>query len=32
MPVTLVYSQLFVDVVKQVLQIVDDVYDYRLFM
>ena len=32
MPVTLVYSQLFADVVKQVPQIVDDVYDYRLFM
>jgi hypothetical protein len=32
MPVTLVYSQLFADVVKQVPQIVNDVYDYRLFM
>jgi hypothetical protein len=32
MPATLVYSQLFADAVKQVPQIVDDVYDYRLFM
>ena len=32
MPVTLVYSQLFADVVKQVPHIVNDVYDYRLFM
>jgi hypothetical protein len=32
MPVTLVYSQLFADVVKQVPQIIDEVYDYRLFM
>jgi hypothetical protein len=32
MPATLVYSQLFADVVKQVPQIVDDVFDYRLFM
>jgi hypothetical protein len=32
MPATLVYSQLFSDVVKQVPQIVDDVFDYRLFM
>jgi hypothetical protein len=32
MPVTLVYSPLFADVVKQVPQIVDNVYDCRLFM
>lgn len=32
MPVTLVYSQLFADVVKQSPMIVDAVYDYRLFM
>jgi hypothetical protein len=32
MPVTLVYSQLFADVVKNSPMIVDTVYDYRLFM
>ncbi len=32
MPVTLVYSQIFADVVKQSPDLVDDVYDYRLFM
>lgn len=32
MPVTLVYSQLFADVVKQSPMIIDAVYDYRLFM
>lgn len=32
MPVTLVYSKLFSDVVKQSEEIVDDVFDYRFFM
>lgn len=32
LPVTLVYSQIFADVVKQAPDIVDDVYDYRFFM
>ena len=32
LPITLVYSQLFADVVKQSPTIVNDVYDYRFFM
>lgn len=32
LPVTLVYSQIFADVVKQAPEIVNDVYDYRFFM
>jgi hypothetical protein len=32
LPVTLVYSQIFANVVKQSPDIVDDVYDYRFFM
>lgn len=32
LPATLVYSQKFAEVVKQSPDIVDDVYDYRLFM
>lgn len=32
LPVTLVYSQVFADVVKQTPNIVNEVYDYRFFM
>lgn len=32
LPVTLVYSQVFAEVVKQSPDIVNDVYDYRMFM
>ena len=32
LPVTLVYSQVFADVVKQTPNLVNDVYDYRFFM
>jgi hypothetical protein len=32
LPVTLVYSQVFAEVVKQSAGIVNDVYDYRFFM
>ncbi|MPS34307.1 MAG: nuclease PIN [Stenotrophomonas sp.] len=32
LPVTLVYSQIFAEVVKQSSAIVNDVYDYRFFM
>lgn len=32
LPVTIVYSQLFAEVVKLTPEIVNDVYDYRLFM
>lgn len=32
LPVTLVYSQLFANVVKHAPDIVDDIYDYRFFM
>ena len=32
LPVTLVYSQIFANVVKQSPDIIDDVYDYRFFM
>jgi len=32
LPVTLVYSQVFANVVKQSPDIVNDVYDYRMFM
>jgi len=32
LPVTLVYSQVFANVVKQTPDIVNDVYDYRFFM
>jgi hypothetical protein len=32
LPVTLVYSQVFADVVKQSPDIVDEIYDYRFFM
>jgi hypothetical protein len=32
LPVTLVYSQIFANVVKQAPDIVDDVYDCRFFM
>lgn len=32
LPVTLVYSQIFADVVKQTPDIVNEVYDYRFFM
>lgn len=32
LPVTLVYSQVFAEVVKQSPEIVNDVYDYRMFM
>jgi len=32
MPTTLVYSQVFADVVKQSPDIVNDIYDYRFFM
>ena len=32
LPVTLVYSQVFADVVKQTPDIVNEVYDYRFFM
>jgi len=32
LPVTLVYSQIFANVVKQAPDIVDDIYDYRFFM
>jgi hypothetical protein len=32
LPATLVYSQLFADVVKGTPEIVDDIYDYRYFM
>jgi hypothetical protein len=32
LPVTLVYSQIFANVVKQSPDIVDEVYDYRFFM
>jgi len=32
LPVTLVYSQIFADVVKQSPDIVDEIYDYRFFM
>lgn len=32
LPVTLVYSQVFADVVKQTPEIVNEIYDYRFFM
>ncbi|MBE0541712.1 MAG: nuclease PIN [Verrucomicrobia bacterium] len=32
LPVTLVYSQIFANVIKQTSEIVNDVYDYRFFM
>jgi hypothetical protein len=32
MPATLVYSQIFSDVVKLVPNLVNDTFDYRLFM
>lgn len=32
LPVTLVYSQVFADVVKQSPEIVNEIYDYRFFM
>jgi len=32
LPVTLVYSQVFADVVKQTPDIVNEIYDYRFFM
>lgn len=32
MPATLVYSQVFADIVKQAPEMVDEVYDYRFFM
>ena len=32
LPVTLGYSKIFADVVKQEAKIIDDVYDYRFFM
>lgn len=32
MPVTLVYSQVFANVVKQTSDIINDIYDYRFFM
>jgi hypothetical protein len=32
LPVTLVYSQIFADVVKQSPDLVNDIYDYRFFM
>lgn len=32
MPVTLVYSQIFANVVKQSSDIINDIYDYRFFM
>ncbi|CCN21269.1 Piwi domain protein [Bordetella bronchiseptica MBORD762] len=32
LPVTLVYSQVFAEVVKQSPDIINDVYDYRMFM
>jgi hypothetical protein len=32
LPVTLVYSQVFAEVVKQSPEIVNDIYDYRFFM
>lgn len=32
MPVTLVYSQIFANVVKQTSDIINDIYDYRFFM
>ena len=31
-PVTLVYSQVFANVVKQTPDIVNEIYDYRFFM
>lgn len=32
LPVTLVYSQVFANVVKQTPDIVNEIYDYRFFM
>ena len=32
LPVTLVYSQIFANVIKQSPQITNDIYDYRFFM
>jgi hypothetical protein len=32
LPVTLVYSQVFAEVVKQTPDIVNEIYDYRFFM
>jgi hypothetical protein len=32
LPVTLVYSQIFANVIKQTSEIINDIYDYRFFM